>query len=46
MNNATKQTHLPELYPTPLNVKISVAVGTFVLAAYVVALVAEAANLI
>ena len=46
MSNAHKQTQLPELYPTPLSARIGVIVGTVVLAGYVVALVAAAANLI
>ncbi len=36
---------LPDLLPTPLGTKIAVVVGSVVMAAYVVALVAEAANL-
>ncbi|MEQ8746249.1 hypothetical protein [Pyruvatibacter sp.] len=46
MTNASQQTHLPELLPTPLSVKASLFVGSLVLAGYVVALVAQAANII
>ncbi|MGD1933134.1 MAG: hypothetical protein ACFB0Z_01295 [Candidatus Phaeomarinobacter sp.] len=47
MSTTFKQdTQLPELLPTPLGTKIAVAVGAVVMAAYVVALVAEAANIL
>ncbi len=43
----TKQTEkLPELLPTPLAVKFTVAVGSLVLGVYAVALVAQASNII
>ena len=38
-------TQLPELLPTPIGTKIAVIAGSVAMAAYVVALVAEAAGL-